>query len=541
MRDILVRYEPERLEDLCALNALYRPGPIQGGMVTDFIERKHGRKPVTYLLPVLKDLLEETYGVIVYQEQVMQIANVVAGYSLGEADLLRRAMGKKKAEEMERQSQRFLNGAKEKGFPEAKAKKLFDLMAQFAGYGFNKSHSAAYGFVAFVTAYLKAHYPVYFMAALLSAESGNTDKVVRYIVECKDMGIDVLPPDINSSYWNFTPAGEAAIRFGLGAIKNVGRTAVDAVIEARERESRFRSLFHFCESVEWKSINKRMLESAVKAGALDSLGGHRAQLTAGLDRAIESGQKASRDRDSGQGGLFAAMAEEEPESDSEQLPEVPEQPEREKLTGEKEMLGFYVTGHPLNEYKDKIAELGVVDAADLPKLEHNSPVAICGIVCSIQRKRNREGRPWAVASLEGLDGSVELLTFANQYEELAELLVDDQPSLIRGSVRLDESAPPKISVSEIVPLDNARVKLPARISITVRLGNGAGAGEDLAARLRTLVESKPGDTDVRLRLLRSKDFLVSYDLADRVRADREFRSSAEEICGAGSVEVTAME
>ncbi|MCB1020641.1 MAG: DNA polymerase III subunit alpha, partial [Acidobacteria bacterium] len=539
MRDILIRYIPERLEDLCALNALYRPGPIQGGMVTDFIERKHGRKPVTYIFPQLKQILEETYGVILYQEQVMQIANLVAGYSLGEADMLRRAMGKKKIEIMNEQRAKFMGGAAERNYDKKKAEKLFDLMEQFAGYGFNKSHSAAYGFVAYCTAYLKAHYPVYFMAALLSSEAGNTDKVVRYINECRDMNIEVLPPDVNSSYWDFTPSGEA-IRFGLGAIKNVGRGAVEAVIEARERLGRgFKSLFEFCEEVDWQKINKRMLESAIKAGALDSLGGHRAQLTAGLDSAIETGQKQARDRAIGQGGLFAAMPEEDDEAPEARLPSVPPMDKKMMLAGEKEMLGFYVTGHPLEEYRDKVSELSTADSATLADKEPNASVAMCGILTAIQRKRNREGRPWAAAVLEDLKGSTELLVFANQYEQLGADLVPDAPVLLRGQVRVDESSPPKISVQEIVSLDNARVKLPLQISVTVRLQNGSGEAGDVAQKLRELFQRKPGDTDVRLRLLRKKDFLVSYDLADRVRADREFRAAAEQICGKGSVEITA--
>ena len=538
MRDLLRRYQPERLEDLIALNALYRPGPLQGGMVSDFIDRRNGRKPVTYDLPVLKDLLEETYGVIVYQEQVMQIANLVAGYSLGEADLLRRAMGKKKASEMASQRERFVKGALERGYPKPKVIKLFELMEQFAGYGFNKSHSAAYGFVAFVTAYLKAHHPVCFMAALLSSETNNTDKVVKYINECRDMKIEIQPPDCNYSDWNFRPAGESAIRFGFSAIKNLGKKAVKALIEAREAEGKFRSLFHLAESVDWKYLNKRMLESAIKAGALDSLGGHRAQLVSGLDRAIELGQRASRDRASGQHGLFAAF-EQKAESADDELPEVPEWPERDKLAGEKEILGFYVTGHPLNAYEEKIAELSTEDSSKLEGLEQGSDVALCGLLTSIARKRNREGRPWAAAVLEDLKGSVDLLVFANAYEELAPLLVDDQAVLLRGSVRVDENSAPKVAVSEIVPLDNARVSLPKQITITVRLGaqNGQGDGNGTAKRLRQLFASKPGETDVRLRLLRSKDFLVSYDVPDRVRADREFRHSVEEICGAGSIEI----
>ena len=533
MRDILRRYEPERLEDLIALNALYRPGPIQGGMVSDFIDRKHGRKPVTYDLPVLKEILEETYGVIVYQEQVMQIANIVAGYSLGEADLLRRAMGKKKPEEMAAQRQRFIQGAMERDFPKRKAGKLFDLMEQFAGYGFNKSHSAAYGFVAYVTAYLKAHYPVFFMAALLSAESGNMAKVAKYIAECRDVGIEIRPPDFNSGYWGFTPSGDEAILFGLAAIKNVGRTAVEEVVAARKQEERFKSLFHFAESVDWQHLNKRMLESAIKAGAMDSLGGHRSQLMAGLDRAVEMGQKASRDRATGQHGLFAAMEQESPETED-TLPDVPEWPERQKLSGEKEVLGFYVTGHPLNAYRDKIADLTELDSSGLEGLSTGTPVALCGVLGSIARKRNREGRKWAAAVLEDLQGSVDLLVFANQYDSLAPMLEEDQPVFLRGDMRVDESGPCKVSVTEIVPLDVARARVPKQVAITLRLDNGA---DEAAEHLRELFARKPGETDVRLRLLRSKEFLAFYDLGAHVRADREFQAEVERICGAGSLEV----
>ena len=536
MRDICIRYKPERLEDLCALNALYRPGPIQGGMVTDFIERKHGRREVTYLLPQIEPLLEETYGVILYQEQVMQIANVVAGFSLGEADLLRRAMGKKKVEEMLKQRERFMAGAKERGFPEAKVRKLFELMEQFAGYGFNKSHSAAYGFVAYITAYLKTNYPVAFMAALLSAESGNSEKVVRYINECRDMGIEVLAPDVHQSYWNFTPAGDKEIRFGLGAIKNVGKGAVDAVIEAREAQGgRFKSLFDFCENVDGKRINKRMLESAIKGGALDSLGGHRAQLTAALDAAIEAGQRATRDRETGQGALFGAPAPAE-EDNERRLPDVPEWPEKEKLAGEKEIIGFYVTGHPLHAYEGKIAELATGTSATVADFENQAGVALCGVLGGIQRKRNREGRPWAAAALEDLAGSVDLLVFANQFDELAPQLVEDRAVLVRGSIRVEEGAPPKVSVQEIVPLDNARVSMPAQIALTVRL-DGEAAGEETAAKLRELFASKPGETDVLLRLVRKNDFVLLYDVAARVKPDREFRQRVEAICGKGALEL----
>ena len=309
MRDILRRYQPDRIEDLIALNALYRPGPM--GMIDDFIDRKHGRKEVVYDLPVMKDILEETFGVMVYQEQVMQIANRVAGYSLGEADLLRRAMGKKKAEEMAKQRARFVEGAAKNNHPARKVEKVFDLMEKFAGYGFNKSHSAAYAFLALVTGYLKAHYPLEFMSALLTSEAGNTAKVVKYINECREMGIQVLAPDVNASAFTFTPAPDG-IRFGLGAIKNVGANAVESIIKARTEGGKFTSLYDFCERVDLSAVNRRMIESFIKAGALDSLGAARAQLFAVIDGAMEIGTRAQKDRASGQSGLFADLAADEP-------------------------------------------------------------------------------------------------------------------------------------------------------------------------------------------------------------------------------------
>ncbi len=293
MRDVLRRYKPTPVEDLTALNALYRPGPIQGGMIDDFIERKWGRKKIEYELPELKEILEETLGVIVYQEQVMQIANRLAGYSLGEADLLRRAMGKKEAEEMAKQRERFVDGAAERKFPPKKIEKIFDLMEQFAGYGFNKSHSAAYALLAYHTAYLKTHYPVEFMAALLTSVSGSTDDVVKYINECREMGISVEPPDINVCDANFTPHGEA-IRFGLAAVKNVGHNAIESIVAARKKLGRFNSIFQFCENVDLRLLNKRVMESLIKSGAMDSMG-RRAQLMAVIDNAMEHAQKAQRD------------------------------------------------------------------------------------------------------------------------------------------------------------------------------------------------------------------------------------------------------
>ncbi|HVR26140.1 MAG TPA: DNA polymerase III subunit alpha, partial [Candidatus Polarisedimenticolia bacterium] len=363
MRDVLRRYQPNSIEDLTALNALYRPGPIQGGMIDDFIERKHGRRKIEYELPELKEILQETLGVFVYQEQVMQAANKLAGYSLGQADLLRRAMGKKNAEEMAKQREGFVQGATQRGFPPKKIEKIFDLMAQFAGYGFNKSHSAAYALLAYHTAYLKTHHPVDFMAALLTSITGDTDSVVKYINECREMGIAVEPPDINVSDANFTPHGPA-IRFGLAAVKNVGGNAIESIVGARKKLGRnFKSFYEFCEEVDLRLLNKRVLESLIKSGAMDGFG-RRAQLMQALDTAIEQAQKMQRDAESGQHGLFGVFADETAQQANDALPNVPDWDEHTRLAAEKEILGFFITGHPMEKYKEKLADLNALSTED---------------------------------------------------------------------------------------------------------------------------------------------------------------------------------
>jgi DNA polymerase-3 subunit alpha len=353
MRDVLRRYQPNSIEHLTALNALYRPGPM--AMIDDFIDRKQGRRKIEYDVPELKEILEETLGVFVYQEQVMQAANKLAGYSLGEADLLRRAMGKKKIEEMAQQRERFVEGAAQRKFPPKKIEKIFDLMAQFAGYGFNKSHSAAYALLAYHTAYLKTHYPVEFMAALLTSVTGSTDDVVKYINECREMGIPVEAPDINVSDANFTPHGEA-IRFGLAAVKNVGGNAIESIVAARKKLGRFKSIYEFCENVDLRLLNKRVLESLIKSGAMDSLG-RRSQLMAVLDRAMERAQKTQRDAESGQHGLFGVFQQDESEAHNDKLPNIPDWDEQARLASEKEILGFFISGHPLEKYKGKLQDL----------------------------------------------------------------------------------------------------------------------------------------------------------------------------------------
>jgi len=534
MQDILRRYQPNRIEDLCALNALYRPGPIQGGMIPDFIDRKHGRKPIAYDLPVLEEILSETYGVILYQEQVMQISNKLAGYSLGEADILRRAMGKKNAVEMAQQRERFISGATERGYPAKKIARIFDLMEQFAGYGFNKSHSAAYAYLAYVTAYLKAHYSVEFMSALLTSESGNMDKVVKYINECREMGIRVLPPDVNRSELNFTPS-EDAIRFGLGAVKNVGQGAVEAIVAAREEGGPFTSIYDFCERVNLGNVNRRVLESLIKAGALDGTGANRAQLTEALDRALESGARASRDRAMGQHGLFGLT--EEPEKAEFPLANLPDWTMEQKLAGEKELLGIYVSGHPLDRFRDKITDLATHFTDRLEDLEKNTPVALCGMLTNIVRKTNREGKYWAALKIDDARGTADGMVFANRYEELLPVLRDDAAVFIRALVLPEESGPPKLSIQEMVKLEEARVDHPSLISIRFWLKDENSA--EKADALSDLFGRKRGSTEVRLRIEKPRDFSVIMDVATKVRPDREFRAELEKICGPEALEVLA--
>ena len=528
MRDILRRYRPSHLEDLTALNALYRPGPLQGGMIDDFIQRKHGKKPITYDLPELKEVLEETYGVIVYQEQVMQIANRLGGFSLGQADLLRRAMGKKKHKEMAAQRERFVQGAVDKGFPKKQVVRIFDLMEQFAGYGFNKSHSAAYAFLAYITAYLKTHYPVEFMAAVLTSETGNTDKLVLYINECRELGIPLLPPDIQASSWNFMPAGDS-IRFGLGAVKNVGYNAIDSILAARKSEGKFESLYHFCETVDLRLLNKRVLESLIKAGAMDCLQARRSQLFAVVDRAMEAGQKLQRARESGQHDLFGTSWK--PVTDQALLPDAADWPESQTLAGEKEVLGLYMTGHPLQKYEAQIRSLGATETASLPDFSPQAEVAVAGIIAAVKTARSKKGDLWATVSLEDLTGKAELMVFPEAYRRLNERLQKDAIVMVKGRLQTEENAPVRVVVAEMTPL-GAETPLRSTVIIRVRLqGENGGA----ARQLFDLFQKKPGEASVRLELEREREFQALLEPDLRVQPDAEFVSTVEKICGKHSV------
>jgi DNA polymerase-3 subunit alpha len=549
MRDILRRYKPDSVEELTALNALYRPGPMS--MIDDFVERKWGRRKVEYMLPEIEGILKDSLGVIVYQEQVMQIANVLASYSLGEADLLRRAMGKKSAEEMAKQRDRFMSGAAALGHPKSTVGEIFDQMEKFSGYGFNKSHSAAYSLVAYQTAYLKTHYPVEFMAALLTSETSKPENVVKYIGECKEMGIRVEPPDVQVSGAQFTPhitlEGES-IRFGLAAVKNVGGNAIESIMKAREEVGgRFKSLWEFCEKVDLRVMNSRVIQSLIKAGALDSLG-PRAALFKAVDKAMERALKAQKDAAQGQHGLFGLFNETPAHGrDADELPNTPEWEEGERLANEKEVLGFFVSGHPLDKYAEKLRNLsGVISTAEA--LERKPPekrwgaqadpadeIQVAGMMLAMRvQKTKRDQKLYAQGALEDATGKIELVCFPRDYERLAAQLKIEAPVLVRGTLTGDEDAAPKIAVSAILSLDEVQVKLPSGVRIRVNLDR---ATEEMLAGLKSAADAAPGPGKVMLHLEKKGEYAVILEPEGmNVAADRGWVERVEELMGRGTVQ-----
>jgi DNA polymerase-3 subunit alpha len=551
MRDVLRRYKPDSIEHLTALNALYRPGPM--GMIDDFVERKWGRREVEYTLPELEPLLKETLGVMVYQEQVMQISNVIGGYSLGGADLLRRAMGKKDAAEMEKQREIFLAGAAERKFPKAAAGEIFDLMAKFAGYGFNKSHSAAYSLLAYHTAWLKTHYPVEFMAALLTSETSKPENVVKYIGECREINISVVPPDVQTSAATFTPTGES-IRFGLAAIKNVGHNAIDSIIKAREElqaagKSGFASLWEFCEKIDLRLMNKRVLESLCKAGALDAFG-KRSQVMAALDKAMERAQKSARDSAAGQHGLFGMFDDDGPsaKANDEALPAAPDWDEHTRLQNEKDVLGFFVSGHPLDKYREKLRNLKVVDTVTACEMkpepqqfrrgrndEPQNEIQIAGVITGLKVAKSKRGEMYAQAALEDTVGKIELIAFASAYEKLAEKLKIDVPVLVRGVLRGDEDAAPKLAITQIQALEDVKIKLPDALRIKVPLHS---SDAELLTKLQAIFTSAPGSGKLMLRLEEPDQFAVDLEPHGvSVSADVLFIEQVESLVGRGAVQI----
>jgi DNA polymerase-3 subunit alpha len=465
MQGLLVKLKPSCFEDIIAVVALYRPGPLGSGMVDDFIDRKHGRKKVVYNLPQLEPILKDTYGVIVYQEQVMQIARTLAGYSLGGADLLRRAMGKKDLAAMAKEKDKFLAGVKEQGIDRKKAEAIFDLMAKFAEYGFNKSHSAAYALVAYQTAFLKAHYPVEFMAALLTEDMGNTDKVIKNIADCREMGIEVLPPDINTSQLSFRVLGNS-IRFGLGAVKNVGAAAIEAILDAR-KEGPFSDIYNFCERVDLRRVNKRVVESLVKCGAFDSTKARRAALIACMEEAMNVGQRIQQELESAQASLFGtAEIGKFNGNNGARLPEVPEWDEKLMLGFEKEALGFFITGHPLSRHAALMKRFVNADTSSLAELPDKSEVRLCGIVSTLKEILTKKGERMGFIVIEDLTGSVEVVVLPDIYAACVEFLKSDEPLLVTGTLEIGEKGL-KIRASEVRSLKDVHGEETRRVHLTL--------------------------------------------------------------------------
>jgi DNA polymerase III subunit alpha len=535
MKAELRRLKPERFEDLIALNALYRPGPMD--MIPDFIKRKQGLIEVQYPHPVLEEILKETYGVIVYQEQVMQIASKMAGFSLGEADILRKAMGKKLASVMISMREKFIEGARKNKIPEKSAIQVFDLMEQFAQYGFNKSHSTAYALLAYQTAYLKVHYPVQFMAALLSSEIGNTDKIVMYIAECKDMGISILPPDINESELEFRSL-KGSIRFGMLAIRNVGEGVIRSVLQYRNQLGRFRSLFQFCEEVDSRSLNKRVLESLVKSGALDSFNWKRSQCMAMIDMAIEYGQKARRDRESGQKGLFAAMSSGQTAISEPAPPDIPEWSLEQRLGFEKETLGFYVSGHPLDRFAAEVKRFSKKSIAELISEANSAECKVAGIITEFRQRRTKKGDLMAVFTLEDLTGAVEAVVFPNSYAKFESYMTADCPILVTGRFEVEDQRSCKIIASDLQPLSGISERHARTLRISAPISN---LSPDSATQLHQLFENNKGETGVDVELFNPLEFRVNIQSSEfiKVKSSPELIQQIEVICGPGSVHVVS--
>lgn len=477
MKDLIKRLQPDCFEDIIALVALFRPGPLQSGMVDDFINRKHGRAKVEYPHPDLEPILRPTYGIILYQEQVMQIAQVLAQYTLGGADLLRRAMGKKKPEEMAKQREIFLAGATARGVDSETASYIFDLMEKFAGYGFNKSHSAAYALVSFQTAWLKTHYPAEFMAAVLSSDMDNTDKVVGFIEECRAMKLKLLPPAINISMYRFTVTAEGEILYGLGAIKGVGEAAILNIIACREQDGPFRDLFDFCRRVDLRKINKRVLEALIRSGALDSLGPHRGALWATLALALQAAEQYSRALELGQTDLFSAGIIETPQHE---FVTSLEWKDEERLLGEKETLGHYISGHPLQRFEKELAKFVSTRLIDL-RPGRKQTMTVAGLLVAVRTMFNRKGERIAFVTLDDQTARVEIGVFADLYASHKELLIKDQVLVIEGEASLDEySGNVRISARQIMTVAQARGQYAKRLLVKV---DSSAADADFMAKL----------------------------------------------------------
>ncbi len=544
IRDLLQKMKPDHFSDIIATNALYRPGPLEGGMVQEYVDVKHGRQAPQYIHPICEKILSETNGVMVYQEQVMRILNELGGIELAAAYTCIKAISKKKEETIAKNREQFVIGAKANGLTEQQALDFWNLIIKFAGYGFNKSHSTAYALIAYMTAYLKAHYPVEFMAALLSGDiQGRNfktkDSLVEHLEDCQRMGIEVEPPDVNRSGVDFTVAN-GKIQFGLSAIKGCGGSAGEAIAQARKSGGEFRDLFDFCERVDTAGASRATIEALIKAGAFDRLGASRAQLTAAIERAVQSGAALAADRKSGQKSLFGGGDDGPAAKTAVKLPELPEWPDRERAQKEKEVLGFYLTSHPLDEHKATLSKYCSHTTADIPQLKEREEVILGGMLSSLKFSTTRDPKPgkpskYVMFDLEDVEGTIRTILWPEQFAEMGHLAQPDAILLVRGVIDRRGGEEANLIVNELIPLDELGSRYTTGIVVRV---DEREHGPDILDRLREVLRSHPGNSELQLALVLedgSRVFLKSHKV--RLEVSRELQDRLDGLLGAGNLQL----
>ncbi|MBF0304007.1 MAG: DNA polymerase III subunit alpha, partial [Desulfamplus sp.] len=533
MKELIARLQPASFSDIVALVALYRPGPLDSGMADSYVERKHGREQVEYIFPELEPILKETYGVILYQEQVMKIAGVLANYSMADADGLRKAMGKKIASMMDEHRGLFLKGAKENNLSEKKASELFDLMEKFGGYGFNKSHSAAYALICFQTAYLKAHYPREYMAALMSSEMSNSESVVKFIDECRSHSIKVLPPDVNESDAGFTVT-EDAIRFGMAAVKNVGSAAIESIVATREESGRFVSIYDFCERVNLGKVNKRVVEALIKCGAFDSTGAKRSQLMDAVESALEHGNRIQKEKADAQMDLFLAMdgTSSAPISIP-KMADIEEWDSSELLALEKETLGFYITGHPLDKYRNIISRYANANSSNLNEMNDKVTVRMGGTIRPMKVLQTKKGDTMAFTALEDTYGSVELVVFPEVYAQSSQIIASEAAVIVQAEVQKRDNSV-KLLAESIVPMEMAEKEWAASVIIKV---NGSNNNQSLD-KLKQIIDKYPGNCIgfIEIQVSESASVVVQISHENRLSPDPALFNEVNSLLGSGSIE-----
>ncbi|WP_372847339.1 DNA polymerase III subunit alpha, partial [Pontiella sp.] len=539
MRDTLRQVNPDCIEDIIAILALYRPGPMQ--FIPTYTKRKHGQEKVEYDHPILEPILKETNGIIVYQEQIQQAARDLAGFSLGEGDILRRAMGKKKPEVMAQQRGKFVEGCKTTNdIDEKLANKIFDNITEFAKYGFNKSHSTAYGFVTYQTAWLKAHYPAEFMAALLSGEMGNSDKLTGFIAESKEMGIDVLPPSVNESIGRFNAVQDGSgIRFGLAAIKGVGEGVVEEIVKERDENGPFEGLMDFCARI--TSANKKVIESLIRSGAFDFCGIHRARLFNGIDICIGRAAEALKDKAAGQCSMFDMLgaAEESGSGSDEELPDVKPWSESDMLAAEKELIGFFISGHPLARHEWELEKFALKRIKDIQQLSAGERTRVGGMVTEMRKLyTKKEQKPMATFRIEGLEGAIGAIIFPGAFEQYGHLLVDDATAMFGGIMMEEDSGDLKFQVMEIFPLEQAAGMFCDRVSIHLP---EMGVNDQVMALLKDAVLEHRGSTPLTLciEFVDGPKVFLETDADYKVRPCAGFERRVEQTIGEGLVYIAA--